>query len=182
MPTPSIKAGGTFTARLSMPRAGTFMYHTHLNDQEQLMGGLYGPIVVLEPGKVFDPKTDHVHIAGWDVGKKAFQAVVNGDSLASPPIEMRVGETHRFRFINIGLAEPVDFTLKRDTTLVDWTPIAKDGADLPPSQRVTRKAQLVIDVGQTWDFEFKPTAPGAYVLSAPTGPKGRKWERLIVVR
>lgn len=58
MTTPPVKAGGSFTARLGMPRAGTFIYHTHLRDEEQLTAGLYGPIVVLEPGQVFDRRKE----------------------------------------------------------------------------------------------------------------------------
>jgi FtsP/CotA-like multicopper oxidase with cupredoxin domain len=42
--TPVIKPGGSFIARFTPPRAGTFMYHTHLNDEAQLSGGLYGPL------------------------------------------------------------------------------------------------------------------------------------------
>ena len=63
---PSIEPGDSFVARLHLPRAGTFMYHTHMNDFEQLTSGVYGPIVVLEPGRRFDAATDHVFIAGWD--------------------------------------------------------------------------------------------------------------------
>lgn len=181
MTTPPVKAGGSFTARLSMPRAGTFIYHTHLNDEEQLTAGLYGPIIVVEPGRVFNPRNDHLHIVGWD-GYKDVQLLVNGDSLMSKPIEMRAGETHRFRFINIGMADPAYFTIKRDTTLAEWRAIAKDGAELPLAQRVTRKAELLIDVGQTYDFEFKPAAAGEYVLSTPTGAKDRRWARRIIVR
>ena len=63
---PSVMPGDSFTARLTLPRAGTFMYHTHLNDIEQLTSGLYGGIVVLEPGKRFDPQRDHLFVTGWD--------------------------------------------------------------------------------------------------------------------
>lgn len=181
--TPAVEPGASFTARLSMPRAGTFIYHTHLNDMEQLVSGMYGPIVVLEPGQRFDPARDHVHIIGWDAsGQTDVQLLVNGDSLESPPIHMRVGERHRLRFINIGMAERGDFTLKRDTTLAQWTPIAKDGAELPASQRPLSVARLQLDVGQTADVEFIPDAPGDYVLSTPTDEKGRRWIRRVVVR
>ncbi len=181
MPTPAVKPGETFVAHLSMPRAGTFIYHTHLRDAEQLTSGLYGPIVVMEPGQQFDPRTDHVHIIGWDDVEKP-HLLINGDSLVSPPIEMGVGETHRFRFINIGAAVPGQFTIKRDSTLAEWRPVAKDGAELPRAQRVVRTAQLVIDVGQTYDFEFTPTTAGEYVLSTPADPKGTPWVRRIIVR
>ena len=32
--------GRSFRARFTPPRAGTFMYHTHLNDEVQLPAGL----------------------------------------------------------------------------------------------------------------------------------------------
>lgn len=182
MPTPAVAAGGTFTARLTMPRAGTFIYHSHLRDVEQLASGLYGPIVVLEPGKVFDPRTDHVHIVGWDAGATSMQLLINGDSITSPPILMRRGETHRFRFINIGAAGPAIFSIKRDSTLLEWRPVAKDGADLQPAQRVLKKALVGLDVGETYDFEFTGVEAGEYVLSTPTATKDRTWTRKIIVR
>jgi FtsP/CotA-like multicopper oxidase with cupredoxin domain len=181
-PTPPVLPGGTFTAHLSMPRAGTFMYHTHLRDVEQLASGMYGPIVVLEPGRTFDPRTDHVHIVGWDSAEELVHLLVNGDSVTSPPIEMRVGETHRLRFINIGAAEAARFTIKRDSTLAEWLPVAKDGADLPAAQRVATQARVAVDVGETYDFEFTPAAAGEYVLSTPVDPKGGVWTRRLVVR
>lgn len=174
--------GEVFTARLSMPRAGTFIYHTHLRDQVQLSSGMYGPIVVLEPGAVFDPRTDHVHIVGWDSFTDRMHLLVNGDSTSSPPIEMRVGETHRMRFINIGAADYAQFTIMRDSTPAQWRAIAKDGADLPPSQRKVSQAELLIDVGETYDFAFTAPSAGEWILSTPTGPNGARWSRRIVVR
>ena len=41
---PMIEPGGTFVVRFTPPRAGTFIYHTHLHDYRQLSSGLYGPI------------------------------------------------------------------------------------------------------------------------------------------
>src|SRR5262249_14594778 len=58
--TPAIEPGGTFRVRFTPPRAGTFIYHTHAEDTRQLASGLYGAIVVLEPGEHFDPARDHV--------------------------------------------------------------------------------------------------------------------------
>lgn len=182
MSTPPVLPGEVFTARLSMPRAGTFIYHTHLRDQVQLSSGMYGPIVVLEPGAVFDPRTDHVHIVGWDSFMDRMHLLVNGDSTSSPPIEMRVGETHRMRFINIGAADYAQFTIMRDSTPAQWRAIAKDGADLPRSQRRVSKAELLIDVGETYDFAFAAPSVGEWILSTPTGPNGARWSRRIVVR
>lgn len=178
----SVPPGGTFLAHLSMPRAGTFIYHTHLRDLTQLASGLYGAIVVLPPGQRFDPRTDHVFVVGWDGEDNAVHLLVNGDSVSSPPIEMHVGESHRLRFVNIGAAVQAFFRLKRDTTLTEWRAVAKDGADLPSTQAVMRPAKVAIDIGETYDFEFTPTHAGEYTLSTPVGPKGARWTGRIIVR
>ena len=182
MPAPPVAPAGSFIAHLSMPRAGTFMYHTHLRDLEQLSSGLYGAIVVMEPGQPFDPLRDHVHVVGWDGKDANVHLLVNGDSLSSPPIGMRVGETHRFRFVNIGAAAKADFTIRRGKDLVTWRAVAKDGADLPREQAIVRKAELLIDVGETYDFEFTPDRAGDYTLSTPVAAKGVTWTRHIRVR
>jgi FtsP/CotA-like multicopper oxidase with cupredoxin domain len=54
--TPMIQPGKSFTVYFNPPRAGTFIYHTPMNDLSQLSSGLYGAIVVLPPGKVFSRK------------------------------------------------------------------------------------------------------------------------------
>ena len=182
----AIAAGDSLVAHLSMPRAGTFIYHTHMRDLDQLASGLYGAIVVLEPGHRFDARTDHVFVSSWDWDyDNAPHVLVNGDSVSSAPMEMRVGEAHRFRFVNIGPADPMFYSLRRDTTVATWRALAKDGADLPRAQATERAARLFIDVGETYDFEFTPKRAGEYVLSTPVTPEGLKgpvWSRSIIVR
>ncbi|MEO7355280.1 MAG: multicopper oxidase domain-containing protein, partial [Gemmatimonadales bacterium] len=97
---PSIPPGGSFTAHLLLPRAGTFIYHTHMNDIEQVTGGAVGAIVVMEPGEKFDPTRDHIYLTHWN-GPDGFP-LVNGDSGTSAPLMLSTGSVHRFRFINIG--------------------------------------------------------------------------------
>jgi FtsP/CotA-like multicopper oxidase with cupredoxin domain len=161
---PSIAPGDSFVARLTLPRAGTFIYHTHLGDLAQLTAGLYGAIVVLEPGARFDPRTDHVVVAGWDGDVRPRRLVVNGDSLP-PPLELAAGQRHRFRLVNIGAAGFVRFSLRRDTSLVRWRAIAKDGADLLEEQRAERPATARLNVGETCDAAFDASEPGEYDLS-----------------
>jgi multicopper oxidase len=50
-----IEAGGRFVVRLTPPRTGTFIYHTHLHTYQQLSPGLYGALIVTEPGETYDP-------------------------------------------------------------------------------------------------------------------------------
>ena len=161
---PPIAPNDSFVARLSLPRAGTFMYHTHLGDLIQLTSGLYGAIVVLEPGQRFDPRTDHVYVFGWDGADEPPQALVNGDSVLAPQT-LEVGKKHRFRFVNIGAAPYIRIRLERDSSVVQWRAVAKDGADLPASQATVRPARVMMNVGETYDFEFDAREPGEYLLS-----------------
>ena len=179
---PSVMPGDSFTARLTLPRAGTFMYHTHLNDIEQLTSGLYGGIVVLEPGKRFDGRRDHVFVTGWDGETRAPKPphlLINGDSLPGPLV-LTAGVPHRLRFVNIGPAGMFRFGIYRDTSLVTWKRLAKDGADLPPAQAVPVRSAQVIGVGETYDFELT-AEPGKYRLVAELREKPL-WTRELVAR
>jgi len=180
---PLIAPRDSFVARLTLPRAGTFIYHTHLNDLEQLTSGLYGAIIVLEPGKPLDPRTDHVFIVGWDGPEQPPHIVVNGTA-TPPPVTMELGATHRLRLINIGVGGIVRFALQRDTALVTWKAVAKDGADLPAAQATTRRAVQPIMVGETYDFEFNPPERGVYTLliDGPGGARGAKRRQRIDVK
>lgn len=191
---PPIVPGDSFVARLTLPRAGTFMYHTHLNDIKQLTAGAAGPLIVLEPGESFDPSRDHIYLGHWG-GRDALVGhgqvlLVNGDADHSPDLALAAGMSHRFRLINIGVALNLRFQLRQDTTTVEWKPLAEDGADLPLALRVMQPAIQSVPVGRTFDFELTPPGPGIYELSAvfvhPPGfaPVGaaQRWHQRIVVR
>ncbi|MDT8342697.1 MAG: multicopper oxidase domain-containing protein, partial [Longimicrobiales bacterium] len=130
---PSIPPGESFTYRLSMMRPGTFMYHTHLNDLRQLTAGLYGPLIVLPPGETFDPGHDHPRIFGWRTVSPEDDGDIemNGLGGAQPDGETTVGETHRFRIMNIMPDERVGAWVFRDGQATPVRLLAKDGADLP---------------------------------------------------
>ena len=157
----SIQPGDSFVAHLTQPRAGTFIYHTHLHDAVQLMSGLYGPIVVVEPGAVFDPATDHVFLLG--LGGEEGPMLLNGDSLPAP-LTWSAGQTQRFRLINIMPFGRVTWRLLKGDSLSVWRPVARDGADLPASQQRAGPAASVIDVGETADFELPAAEAGTYKL------------------
>ena len=96
--------------------------------------------------------------------------LLNGDA-HPPPMELRAGTTYRFRVINISDGAPTMFTLASGGGTggggrpVRWRAIAKDGADLPPSQATERPAVLVSDPGEIYDFEFTPRAAGDLTFS-----------------
>jgi FtsP/CotA-like multicopper oxidase with cupredoxin domain len=162
---PFVAPGDSFTARLTLPRAGTFMYHTHLNDVVQLTSGLYGGIVVHEPGSQFDAARDHLFVAGWDgVGSDSLgpHRLVNGEPTPAP-LRLQAMESHRLRFVNIGPANMMVFQIRRDTTRVRWRVVAKDGAEFPPLQVRESAASARVDVGETLDAVVA-LPPGEYRL------------------
>ena len=183
---PPIAPGDSFVAEFVPPRAGTFIYHTHSNEQLQMGSGLYGALLVVDPEQPRDPETDRVILVGGagpsdSLPHFEFQSpgLVNGSG-APPPMELRAGATYRLRLININPDWRVIFSLMSDTALATWRPVAKDGADLPASQRRERPAFLLTGPGQTADFEFTPTAPGTLRLEVKTQLPG--WIIPIEVR
>jgi hypothetical protein len=51
--------------------------------------------------------------------------------------EMRVGERYRLRFINADTTQPaMRMRLLRDSTLLEWRAVAKDGMPLPTDQAI----------------------------------------------
>jgi FtsP/CotA-like multicopper oxidase with cupredoxin domain len=176
---PMIAPNDSFTARLTVPRAGTFMYHTHLNDVEQLLSGAYGPIIVLEPGAKFDPETDHIFTVGVDAARKQQRPVVNGDTIGSP-IVTRVGQTHRLRFINITPAVSPTFTLQKDSVLLKWNPRAKDGADYPVAMRTEVAAARRLSPGEIFDAEWTPREKGEFLLRIGNRTRAYYTRKLIV--
>ncbi|MEP7001707.1 MAG: multicopper oxidase domain-containing protein [bacterium] len=170
----------SFVAHLTLKRAGTFIYHTHLNDVEQLTSGMYGALVVMEPGERYDPRTDHLFVVGWDGTDDPPHLLVNGDS-TPPPRVLAVGKHHRLRFIFIGAVGGEPFTLLSDTVPARWRPVARDGFTLPQSQRGERAARIEGWAGQTYDFDFDARTPGEYTLVAGD-PAKPMWIGRLVVR
>jgi FtsP/CotA-like multicopper oxidase with cupredoxin domain len=169
---PPIAPGDSFTARLTLRRSGTFIYHTHLNDLDQLTSGLYGAIIVIDPASRFDAETDRVFIAGWDGDGEPPRLIVNGDS-TPPPLDFVRGAEYRLRFVNIGPAASFRALLTRSGDTATWRPRAKDGADVPNHARTERPSVVIVDVGETADFDFIPARTGDYTLTfahAPTLP------------
>jgi hypothetical protein len=72
---------------------------------------------------------------------------------------LKVGTAYRFRLIDISPNDTAIVSIRGDNGLAQWRAISKDGAELPPIQATTRPASQQISVGETYDFEYLPTAP-----------------------
>jgi FtsP/CotA-like multicopper oxidase with cupredoxin domain len=153
-----IAPGDSFVARFTPPRAGTFIYHTHFQELDQMVRGLYGALLVLEPGQRYDPAVDHLVIVGGNgpvVGLDSIHSMING---AERPAAIRLagGRIHRLRIISIDVDRRIRFSLWRDSTLATWRAVAKDGADLAPALAGDRAATLLTGPGETADFLVTP--------------------------
>jgi FtsP/CotA-like multicopper oxidase with cupredoxin domain len=165
---PMIAPGGSFAARMTPPRAGTFMYHVHSERGDELASGLYAPLLVLEPGQTFDPETDRVFVIatggpGAGRGEDA-PPFINGTA-APDTLALVVGRTYRLRLIDIAANEAHTISLLGPGGPATWRALARDGRDLPPEQATSQPAREVMASGVTRDFEFTPTAAGDYTLS-----------------
>jgi manganese oxidase len=178
---PPVAPGQSFVAKFTPPRAGTFIYHTHWHKDEQLAGGLYGPLIILEPGERYDPETDHVVIIGLNgiPQEPPLEPFALNGSATPAPIVMRAGVPNRLRLINITTSNDnlQAFVVDRGEQTT-WKPLAKDGATLPAGQTAPRPARQRVTVGETYDFEIQPArsqglwlevrrGSGEWVLQAP---------------
>jgi manganese oxidase len=163
---PAIRPGSSFEARMTPKRAGTFMYHTHFNEVDQQLGGLVGALVVLEPGETWDPTRDLVILVSD--GKSGRDPVINGSN-APATRDLKVGTTYRLRIADIAVFQPdLWVRVTRDSSLVSWRAVAKDGFTLPASQATTRPSAARVASGETADFELTPDAPGELTLEIAT--------------
>jgi FtsP/CotA-like multicopper oxidase with cupredoxin domain len=178
---PVIAPRDSFEARFTPPRAGTFMYHTHVDEARQQRRGLAG-MLVLDPGQQFDPVKDIPILVSspGDLDTEMNHVLMNG-RLSPPPLDLRTGVTYRLRFANITAIRPgLQIALFGDTALFQWTAIARDGADLPQAQRVMSASRVGATIGRTADFEITPTEPGEMRLEMQTS-SGRLLGKLAIV-
>ena len=97
----------------------------------------------------------------------------------------------RLRLISLALLNPnvaVQLTARRDSVgvlpmdslLVQWRPLATDGADLPEASRAPRRTRQTMAMGETYDFEFTPERPGTLRVEIRGGLGGRLLARVPV--
>jgi FtsP/CotA-like multicopper oxidase with cupredoxin domain len=152
---PAIAPGDSFVARFTPPRAGTFIYHTHVSESQQQLAGLAGALVVLEGSTVLDSATDHVVlVTSPPTHEEQMRFVLLNGSASPAPIVVSAGVPQRLRLINITVNRPnTRVELWRGDSLATWRPVGKDGADLPDAMRVVRPARTSLSIGETMDYE-----------------------------
>jgi len=121
-----VEPGETFTYRFTPPDAGTFWYHPHHNETEQLEKGLYGALIVRgaeEPALdgeqvlVFDDlrvdKRGQIAKFGGMLdrhnGREGNVRLINGT--AEPEFTIAAGQIERWRIVNASSARYVRLSL-----------------------------------------------------------------------
>ncbi len=155
-----IQPHGVFTYRFTAVRPGTYIYHTHYNDLDQLDRGLYGAVIIDER---HPPKVDHDYlevISSWRIRSDAENFFsLNGKSYPEThALEVKRGQTIRLRFIDISGTEFHTMHLHGHRMRI----IARDGNPvLTPDVENT----VMIGPGQTIDTLVKADAnPGTWLL------------------
>jgi FtsP/CotA-like multicopper oxidase with cupredoxin domain len=166
---PAIQPNDSFIAEFTPPRAGTFMYHSHINELLQTNSGMYGAIIVTDSAHRFDPRIDKIILVGGggpgNIERRS-GAMVNGS--IRPQMDLEAGTTYRLHIIQIHPQAIVVFRLGNDSTTAVWTPVAKDGADLPPEQAKQRPARVVMGAGENGEYLYTPQRPGLERLEMRT--------------
>ena len=181
---PAIAPNDSFIARFTPPRSGTFMYHAHLDEMREELAGLEGMLIVRDSAGL--PPNEYALMLKGQPNQPLHPLEINGRRNPDTLV-FHVGQRARVRLANLLTGAPTaapSFWLTarpdsaariaKDTMLVRWQPVAKDGFDLPASGRSSRPAQRVVSIGETFDFEYTPTAPGFLRLEvrAPRGQHG----------
>jgi hypothetical protein len=85
---------------------------------------------------------------------------------------LEAGTTYRLHIIQIHPQAVVAFRLGGDSTTAIWTPVAKDGADLPAEQSTPRAAYVLMGAGENEEFLYTPERPGIMRLHMTTQVAG----------
>ena len=70
--------------------------------------------------------------------------------------------------------------MTRGDTAIQWKALVKDGAELAMHRQVMLPAAFITDPGQTMDFEYRPTAPGAMLFQV--GHRTASWKMRLPIR
>lgn len=170
---PAIEPGKVFTYEFTAEPVGSFMYHSHVETDKQIMLGLYAPFIVdplvpeedapdvdvsmmLSEWRVVDGETyPAMPLAGMDPN----YFTINGKAFpATETINVRVGDRVRIRFMGIG-----QFVHPMHLHGFAFKIVSTDGYPVPEAAQLT-KDTLLVSPGERYDIEFTADRPGQWLL------------------
>jgi FtsP/CotA-like multicopper oxidase with cupredoxin domain len=167
----AVGSGETFEYRFTVPDAGTYWYHSHVNETEQIERGLYGALIVRgkdEPTvdgeqvlHVDDLKLDeqgaiapfgdpHEH----HEGREGNVWLLNGRE--EPELEIAAGQIERWRIVNAANTRYARLSIGGRP----FTVLASDGGLLP---RPAQAAEVLLASGERIDIAVGPFREGESV-------------------
>jgi FtsP/CotA-like multicopper oxidase with cupredoxin domain len=168
---PVVETGGTFEYRFVVPDAGTYWYHSHTNETEQLERGLYGGLIVRGPDEPtfdgeralmlddlkLDPHGDvapfgdeHEHHAG----REGDVMLVNGKEQSE--LQMPAGTIERWRIVNAANTRFVRLAVGGQPFRI----IGSDGGLVP---RPFAAEEVLITPGERVDLAVGPFEEGEQI-------------------
>ncbi|MBZ5856807.1 multicopper oxidase domain-containing protein [Flavihumibacter profundi] len=163
---PMIMPGDSFIVHLTPPRAGTFIYHTHMHTM-QLLKGMYGALIVKEPGEKFSNVREKIFVIGQGGTNIVPSLFFLNGKMNIDTVTLQRGMNYRFRIINItALGPDLNVSLLLNGLPFKWREMARDGAELAVNQQTQKlAADQSVTIGQTMDFQFNPEKPGNYLFA-----------------
>ena len=178
----AVQPGQSFTYEFDAAQSGTFFYHAHVG--LQLDRGLYGALIVEEPGENERLRIDREYVVILDDwltitpeaalasmrvaggmmggGGPAYAGYLLNGTTAPSRIAVTRGERVRLRLINAASATPFRVGLTGHT----FTVTHADGQPVSPIDVST----LVIGMGERYDVIVSATNPGTWpLLVSPWG-------------
>jgi len=170
----AIEPGQSFAYEFTAPPAGTFMYHSHIAADKQVMVGLYAPFIVdpkVQPAN--EPAVDVTWmLSEWRIGSdgQTYPAMpmmgaepnyftINGKSFPqTAPITVQKGQRVRVRLANVG-----QFTHPMHLHGMNFKIVAYDGVPLPPEQQIVRNT-VPVNPGELVDIEFVADNVGTWLF------------------
>jgi hypothetical protein len=158
-------------SRCASRRSARDVHVPHAHDElRQQYGGLVGALVVLEPGSDGTRRATSCPA----LRRRPQRVYING-SLAPAPMELEVGRTYRLRIADIAVfRQLLRVRLVRDSALLAWRPIAKDGSRCRRRRPTARPSVVNLPSGETRTSSSRRPAgrAGAGGLERPGGGSG----------
>ena len=180
----AIPQGGSFTYEFTAipagrdSKGGTFMYHSHYDEDRQVGLGLSGPLIVDPP--VSGPRYDverTLLLAEWNLDPASGATrppmemegmlpnffTINGKSFpATETIEVRRGQRVLLRLVGAG-----QFVHPMHLHGTDFRIVAKDGHPVSGTPQAADVVQVA--PGERYDIAFTATEPGKWVFHCHIG-------------
>jgi FtsP/CotA-like multicopper oxidase with cupredoxin domain len=191
---PSVEPGESFDYEFTVPDAGTFWYHSHVNETEQLERGLYGPLVVRGPD---EPTLDADRVLMLDdlkldadgrlapfgddhelhEGREGDVRLVNGRQ--EPELAIAGGQVERWRIVNAANTRFMRLS-------IGGRPFSILGSDGGLIAAPVEATEVLVTPGERVELAVGPFAEGEVLeLEALPYDRGRgepRRERLATIR